>query len=260
MGKGATGGKPKHQRKLRNFLLDAHFQLKYAGFLAIITAVLSIVLGFLLWQTSKSLIAQSQTAVAQGEQAVLLGHKVTKESRKVSEVVQMNIVKDPMYGDNPELLEAFKADAKKQDDALAAQQQELENQASALTRQAAQIETQQRTMLFTLFSVLTLLVLAVGAAGIVITHKVAGPVFKMKRQITQLGEGSLAMPAPLREGDELRDFFEAFEKAVKALRERRIRERAELKEAIDVLRKGDADGALKLFDAHTEDLTKTLGA
>ncbi len=259
MGQAASGPRPKHKRKLRNYLLDARFQLKYAGFLAIITAVLSIVLGLLLWSTSKSLVAQSQTAVAQGEQAVSLGHKVTQESRKVSEVVQMNIVKDPMYGDNPELLEAFKADAKKEDDALAAQQQELENQAAALTRQAAQIETQQRTMLYTLFSVLSLLVLAVGAAGIVITHRVAGPVFKMTRQIRELGEGSMDMPAPLREGDELRDFFLAFENTVRKLRDRRIRERAHLNRAIKVLRDGEPDLALKAFDSLTADLTKTLG-
>jgi nitrogen fixation/metabolism regulation signal transduction histidine kinase len=241
MGQAAKGTRPKHQRHLRNLLLDPRFQLKYAGFLAGITAVLSITLGLMLWSTSKSLIGQSRSAVTKGEQAVALGHRLTKESRKVSQVVQMNIVKDPMYGDNPELLEAFKADAKEKDDAVAAQQQELEDQARALTRQAADLENQQRTILYTLFSVLSLLVLAVGAAGIVITHKVAGPIFKMTRQIREVGEGSLAMPAPLRDGDELVDFFAAFATMVGSLRKHQKEEIAQLDEAIAELREDHED-------------------
>ena len=258
MGQPAKGARPKHKRKLRNLLLDPRFQLKYAGFLAGITAVLSITLGLLLWSTSKSLIAQSYSAVTQGEQAVTLGHRMTKESRKVSEVVQMNIVRDPMYGDNPELLEAFKADAKKQDDALDAQQKKLEDQASALTRQAANLETQQRTILYTLFSVLTLLVLGVGAAGIVITHKVAGPVFKMTRQIREVGEGSLAMPAQLREGDELVDFFAAFEAMVRSLREHQKQEIATLDGAISELHDGKQGAAVASLEKLRADMSKAL--
>ncbi len=258
MGQAATGSRPKHQRHLRNLLLDRRFQLKYAGFLAGITAVLSITLGMLLWSTSKSLIGQSRSAVMKGEQAVALGHRVTKESRKVSEVVQMNIIKDPIYGDNPELLEAFKADAKKKDDALDAQQQELENQASALTRQAADLETQQRTILYTLFSVLSLLVLAVGVAGIVITHKVAGPIFKMTRQIREVGEGSLAIPAPLREGDELVDFFAAFETMVRSLRKHQEEELATLNSAISELRDHKQDAPLAALEALHAEMGKTL--
>src|SRR5690606_16831016 len=128
---------------------------------------------------------------------------------KVSAVVRMNIVKDPFYKDDPELLAAFQDDQKKQDEAMAAQQRELQARADALAAQAEGLAAQQRTMLLALFVLLALLAVGVGVAGIVVTHKVAGPIFKMTRQIRALGEGRWRVPDPLRKGDELADFFGA---------------------------------------------------
>ena len=59
-----------HRRKLRNFLLDRSFQLKYAGYLFGVAAILSAALGYLLWTTSRSLIEQSRKTVDQGQQVV----------------------------------------------------------------------------------------------------------------------------------------------------------------------------------------------
>src|SRR5690349_840045 len=122
----------RHQRKLKNYLLDAHFQLKYAAYLVGIAFVLSASLGFILWQTSNAVLAQSRESVAVGGQVVERGRQVVEESKKVNAVVQMNIVRDPAYGDNPALLAAFQADAKENDDRLSAQQQGLEDQSNRL--------------------------------------------------------------------------------------------------------------------------------
>jgi len=214
----------RHKRQFKNYLLDRGFQLKYAGLLFAVAGVLSVVLGFLLWRTSQALVVQSREAVAKGQQVVLLGQQVAKESRKVSSVVEMNIVKDPFYADNPELLAAFKEDAANKDAVVIEQQRLLQEQARALGQQSAELEERQRTMLVSLFGMLTLLVFAVGLVGIVVTHKVAGPIFKMTRQINQLGEGSWRLPAPLRQGDELVHFFGAFAKMVHNLRAQRERE------------------------------------
>jgi hypothetical protein len=176
----ATG---RHQRRLRNYLLDSHFQLKYTGYLVGIALLFSISLGVLIWRTSAAVIAQSHQAVHQGEQVVERGKQVVAESQKVSEVVKMNIIKDPVYSDNPALLDAFKADAEKQDERLEAQQLALEGQAAALRDQAAALTDKQHTMLYTLVGALSLLVILIGFAGILVTHKVAGPIYKMKRQI-----------------------------------------------------------------------------
>jgi methyl-accepting chemotaxis protein len=225
----------RHQRRLRNYLLDAHFQLKYSGYLMGIAVLFSLCLGVLLWRTSEAVIEQSAQTVLQGEQVVSRGREVLEESRKVSEVVKMNIVKDPIYSDNPALLEAFKGDADKQDERLKKQQAALEHQAAGLKAQAVAIRGQQRTMFMTLTTALTLLVILIGVAGILVTHKVAGPIFKMKRQIREVGEGHLRIPNKLRRGDELVEFFEAFETMVKNLRARQQGEIDKLEKAIATL-------------------------
>jgi nitrogen fixation/metabolism regulation signal transduction histidine kinase len=220
------------QRRLRNYLLDRHFQLKYSGYLVGIALLLSVCLGLVLWRTSQAVIAQSRQALQQGEQVVARSREVVEESRKVSLVVQMNIVRDPVYSDNPALLEAFKADSERQDERLSAQQRTLEGQAADLKRQSANIERQQRTMLITLCAALALLVVLIGLAGIVVTHRVAGPIHKMRRQIRDVGEGNLRPPTPLRKGDELVSFFAAFEKMVANLRQR---QQAEIEQIDGVL-------------------------
>ena len=235
----------RHQRRLRNYLLDSHFQLKYSGYLVGIALLFSACLGTLLWRTSAAVIEQSTQTVAQGEQVVSRGREVVEESRKVSEVVKMNIVKDPIYSDNPALLEAFKVDADRQDERLKSQQAALESQAAGLKAQARAIRGQQRTMLITLMTALTLLVVLIGIAGILVTHKVAGPIFKMKRQIREVGEGHLRIPNKLRRGDELVDFFQAFETMVVNLRARQQGEIDKLDRAIASLEPKAEPGELE---------------
>jgi hypothetical protein len=240
------------QRRLRNYLLDRHFQLKYSGYLVGIALLLSVCLGLVLWRTSQAVIAQSRQALQQGEQVVARSREVVEESRKVSLVVQMNIVRDPVYSDNPALLEAFKADSERQDERLSAQQRTLEGQAGDLKRQSANIERQQRTMLITLCAALALLVVLIGLAGIVVTHRVAGPIHKMRRQIRDVGEGNLRPPAPLRKGDELVSFFAAFEKMVANLRQR---QQAEIEQIDGVL----AALAPKVAEPELEGLRRLRG-
>jgi nitrogen fixation/metabolism regulation signal transduction histidine kinase len=214
----------RHQRKLRNYLLDAHFQLKYAGYLVAIAFVLSASLGTILWRTSDAVIAQSRESVVVGEQVVERGRDVVKESKKVNAVVQMNIVRDPAYADNPALLTAFQSDAKDNDDKLSGQQARLEEQANRLKEQSAKLESQQHAVGTALIVVLALLVIGVGLAGIVVTHKVAGPIYKMKKQLRELADGNYQVPNPIRKGDELVDFFEEFRRMVRKLRKRQEEE------------------------------------
>lgn len=208
----------RHKRHLRNYLLDPSFQLKYANFVAAIALVLSAALGTLLWRTSSEMLEQSQKAVA-------LGNDVIEESLKVSEVVRMNIVKDPVYSENPVLKEAFEADAKAQDDKLRQTQTDLRDKATWLERQS-----QRYTRM--LFVALGVLVVALWFTGIVITHKVAGPVYKMRRQIRDLQKGNFKVPSPLRKGDELKSFFDAFNDMVESLR---ARQRDEIQRIDDTL-------------------------
>lgn len=222
----------RHQRKLRNYLLDAHFQLKYAGYLVGITLALSLLLGLILWKTSDAVIAQSRESVSVGQQVVERGRQVVTESKKVNAVVQMNIVRDPAYSDNPALLAAFQSDAKANDDRLNAQQAGLEEQERRLKEQSDKLAEQRSLIGTALVGVLAFLVVAVGLAGIVVTHKVAGPIFKMKKQLRALRDGDYKVPYPLRKGDELVDFFEEFRGMVTALRKRQEEEITLLDRAI----------------------------
>jgi len=118
----SSGLAGRHQRRVKNYLLDTHFQLKYSAYLVLLAVVLSAGLGFMLFRSSSQVIDQSAKSVQQGKDVVEKGRDVVAESQKVSAVVQMNIVKDPVYSDNPALLEAFKADAAQQDERLKKQQ------------------------------------------------------------------------------------------------------------------------------------------
>jgi nitrogen fixation/metabolism regulation signal transduction histidine kinase len=227
--------KPHYQRKIRNYLLDSRFQLKYTGFLVATAVLLSVALGALLWSSSREVIAQSQETVKQGQETVERGQEVVRESQKVSTVVHMNIVKDPVYGSNPELAAVFNESAREQDQRLEAQQQKLETEAQALKRRSQDLTRQQTEMFVILISVLSLLVAGIGVAGIIVTHRVAGPVHKMKRLLGYVGDGHLRLTEKLRKGDELQHFFDAFEKMVESLRERQLVEIGKLDQAISGL-------------------------
>lgn len=243
----------RHQRKLKNYLLDPHFQLKYTAYLVVIAVLLGGSLGLVLWRTSEAVVAQSQKNVVQGQHVVELGREVVGESRKVSEVVKMNIVKDPVYQDNPALLEAFTTDAKKQDERLRDQEAQLVAQAQSLKHETASLQEFQSRMMLTLCGVLVLLVGGIFVAGIVVTHKVAGPIFKMKRMIKDVGAGHLRIPGKLRKGDELVHFFEAFDQMVRSLRARQESEIEMLDRAISELEgKADASALKPLHELKRE--------
>jgi nitrogen fixation/metabolism regulation signal transduction histidine kinase len=234
----------RHKRHLRNYLLDPSFQLKYANFVAAIALVLGGTLGFLLWQTSAEMVDQSKKAVA-------LGNNVIDESLKVSEVVRMNIVKDPIYSENPVLQDAFEADAKEQDAKLREGQAELRAQAVALETQSAHYSR-------LLIAALGVLVIALWLAGIVITHKVAGPVYKMKRQIRDLQKGNFKVPSPLRKGDELKSFFDAFNDMVESLRARQRDEIEQIDATLEALEKDVAEEKLVSLRAVRAEMAASL--
>ena len=234
----------RHQRRLRNYLLDSKFQLKYAGYFVGIAVVLSLALGLILFRTSQELLRQS-------EQLVERGQAVVDEGRKVSEVVKMNIVEDPVYGDDPALKAAFEEGDKKYTEKLVDEQRQLKAQSQALAKQ-------HTTAALVLVIALGVFVIFVGLAGIVVTHKVAGPIFKMKRQITDVGEGHLKIPAKLRKGDELVDFFQAFDVMVHSLRDRQEKEIALLEDAIGKLEGKAEPDALEPLNAVREEMRAAL--
>jgi nitrogen fixation/metabolism regulation signal transduction histidine kinase len=243
----ATG---RHQRRLRNYLLDSHFQLKYTGFLVGTAILLSVALGSLLWSVSREVITQSHQTVKQGQETVQRGQEVVRESQKVSAVVHMNIVKDPVYGSNPELAAVFGESAREQD--------KLEADALSLQKQSQDLGRQQTYMFVVLISLLSLLVAGVGFAGIIVTHRIAGPIYKMKRLLGYVGDGHLMLTEKLRKGDELQHFFDAFERMVNSLRKRQQSEIELLDRAIAGLEGSVAEEQLTQLRALRSEMQDAL--
>ena len=66
-----------------------------------------------------------------------------------------------------------------------------------------------------------MLVLSISAVGILITHKVAGPLYKISSLFGRVRDNRMSpAPAGLRKGDELQDFYTAFREMHEAVRER----------------------------------------
>src|SRR5690606_6576579 len=223
----------RHHRRLRNYLLEPKVQLKYANLAAAVAIALSVGLGTLLWRTNSELLAQSSAAV-------LIGEEMLEESRKVTEVVAMSIARDPVYGSNPALKAAFEGDANEQTALHQAKQARLRAQAQALEHQRTQFSR-------VLIAALALLVLGLWAGAIIVTHRVAGPVFKMRRQLRAVAGGDWSRPSPLRKRDELRSFFEAFASMIDVLRSERRQHLSQLDAAIAAL-EPDAPAREKLVE------------
>jgi nitrogen fixation/metabolism regulation signal transduction histidine kinase len=248
----------RHQRRFKNYLLDTHFQVKYSAYLVLLAAVLSAGLGWMLFRSSSQVIDQSAKSVQQGKEVVAKGKDVVAESQKVSAVVQMNIVKDPVYSDNPALLDAFKADAAQQDERLKKQQETLQQQAVGLEEQAAGLVVQRKVMLSSLFGGLALLCVLIGFGGIIVTHRVAGPIYKMKLNLKAVADGHLRVPSPLRKGDELVEFFETYRSMVIALRGRQEAEIQRIDTAIAALETKTGAGDLEALRALQRDMKAAL--
>jgi nitrogen fixation/metabolism regulation signal transduction histidine kinase len=231
-----------HKRSLRNYLLDSRFQLKYAGYLVVTAVAISGVMGAVLYSTTRAMVDESAKVVDESK-------KVSEESKKVSEVSRMN-VKD-LASDSPELLAMFNKEADEHDKAIADQQRAIaENQAMLIGR--------QEVVIVSLVSGLALLVVLIGLLGIYFTHKVAGPVFKMKRLLKHVGQGNLRVEARLRKGDELQDFFDAFTHMVAGLRDMEKRQLDEVDKAMDALEHGDRDAAKKALGRVREEMKGAL--
>lgn len=194
----------RHQRSIKNYLIDSRFQLKYTAMIVSVAIVISGVLGLSLYKTSRTLVAQSQLVV--------------DESKKVSEVVKMTIKDDPFYSENPELTKSFS-------DASEGSDKKVEEQQQALIHG-------QQAMLWSLVGGLSLMVVLIGLLGIYFTHKVAGPIYKMKMLLREAGKGKLSFKGRLRKGDELQDFFQAFQDMIEGLRELQSKEVERLETAI----------------------------
>lgn len=147
---------PPPKRRLRNYLLDPAFQLRYTGMVVAVTFL-----------------------VASG-----LGYVAYRESQAQTEMLTVNMA---LAGETADFIEAT---ARSADQAL----------------------------LLKIVAGIAILVLALGITGILVTHRVVGPAYKLKSLFRHVADGHLRVYGRLRKGDELWDVFDEFEKMILKLR------------------------------------------
>lgn len=168
-----TKGPPK--RRLRNYLLDRRFQLKYTGAVVLVTVLVGGVLGYFAYDYSRG------------------------QTQALS--IQMM--------DQPDL------------------------DAEAMSSIMAQAEARDRQVLYSIVGGIVILAIALGLTGIVVTHRVVGPAYKLRRLLGEVAEGKLHVEGRLRRGDELQEVFEAFARMLESLRSKQATEVSELDAALE---------------------------
>lgn len=94
---------------------------------------------------------------------------------------------------------------------------------------------------------------------VIMTHKVAGPLFKVSMYFDRMAVGRLSVVTPLRDGDMLRDFFDTFKHMHDAVRERQTADVGQMASAIEGLRtQPGMASAIATFEQHVAERQKLL--
>ena len=99
----------------------------------------------------------------------------------------------------------------------------------------AELAHAETTQLALTVAMSALMAAALGLFGILITHRVAGPVYVMSHYISVLAKGRYPIMRPLRKRDELKNFFDRFQSAIESLRTREAEEAEQLEHALTIL-------------------------
>jgi hypothetical protein len=97
----------------------------------------------------------------------------------------------------------------------------------------AQFANSDRVVLWGIIGFGFVLILSITAVGILITHKVVGPLYKISSYFGRVRDNRMG-PAPsgLRKGDELQEFYSSFREMHEAVRERVVEDVRVLGEAV----------------------------
>jgi methyl-accepting chemotaxis protein len=219
------GGKPAFKRSWRNYLLDARFQLKFASYIVAINVVISAMLGVFLWDTTGVLFRQMQSAVDARSAAA-------ETSKELGMCTLNNELAQKM--DDPEFAKQMEAKSAQID-------ADYDLEKSKQVKMKADLELQQRATLFTLMGAMVAFIIFIAMGTIVTTHRIVGPLFRIKRLANEVADGKLRPPAyGLRPGDELKDVFDVFANMVTVLR---ARQEGDLKRVDQALGELKASGA-----------------
>jgi len=211
-------------------LVDRPFQFKYTAYIVGLTIAICVPLGVLLAYKMNEAVQLGDDAVTMAasandsakvglEQAIVLNRRLEMES----------LLK---FGDKPDALEAVKRANKIESDRLTARATELQKEEERIRQKRNALASQRRTILLTVSAAMILLVIFVALTAISFTHRVAGPIHRMRMLFAEVGEGVFSPYRPLRERDELQDAFAEFSAMVEKVKARQKADLEKLDEAI----------------------------
>ena len=106
-------------------------------------------------------------------------------------------------------------------------------------------------LIYIVAGIAVVMTLSLALFGVLITLRVAGPLYIIGRYVKALGDGQFPELRPLRRRDELKDFFASFRDAVEQMRARDTADLASLDQALDQLER---------FCASSPEAAQQLGA
>ena len=127
--------------------------------------------------------------------------------------------------------------------------QELVPDAEDIKSITGDYETEDRVLVYKMVGAGIGLVVILSLYLVIMTHKVAGPLFKTSIYFDRMAQGRLTVVTALRRGDMLQDFYENFKDAHDAVRQRSIEDVDTMEKAIAELRESRNQGDYR-GDAH----------
>jgi hypothetical protein len=109
----------------------------------------------------------------------------------------------------------------------------------------SRLDSGDRALVYSMVGVGVGLVLILSAYLVIMTHKVAGPLYKVSMYFDRMARGRLGHVTPLRQGDMLQDFFSNFREMHEAVRTRMQSDVITMESSANALRtKAGADAKL----------------
>lgn len=118
--------------------------------------------------------------------------------------------------------------SKAQTESLTIQMAMMEIDAPLQTNLEEMAAGRDREVLMSIIGGIVLMGLVLGFTGIIVTHRLVGPAYKLRKLIHEVAAGKLKIMGTLRKGDELQEVFEAFAEMITSLRAAQAKEIAEL--------------------------------
>jgi nitrogen fixation/metabolism regulation signal transduction histidine kinase len=205
----------------QKYLVDARFQLKWTSYLVVVVVLVMAGLGTIIARTAAHASDTATLAVKQAEKAY--------EESKSNNILTRRTMQ-LAGGDNPALQTVM-------DESLNDVDAQSEKNLAEVRRVQTDITNDRKNLQFLLVGAGVSLVALLALMGIIITHRIVGPVHKMKRLLRRVSTGRLVIEERLRKGDELEDLFDTFLQMTYSLR------------AMQAARLATLDGTLRRAEA-----------